>query len=176
MGRGRPESGLLRLAISPAFAPTKVCTSLRLRWRSWPRTATLPPVRVQAAGYLDAADRMYLADIQRQVARRGLADRFEYVGELDRAAKIAFLRSLDPFCLPTVYRESKGLSVLEAWANAVPAVLPAHGAFPEMIADTGGGLLCEPNDAAALAAALKAHGAGRGFRGPMRPAGSTGGA
>ena len=85
----------------------------------------------------------------------GLADRFHYVGELDRAAKIAFLQSLDLFCLPTVYRESKGLSVLEAWANAVPAVLPAHGALPEMVEDTGGGLLCEPNDPAALAAGLK---------------------
>ncbi len=116
---------------------------------------TLPPVRVRAAGYLDAADRAYLADIQRQMAAHGLADRFEYVGQPDRPGKIAFLQSLDVFCLPTVYRESKGLSVFEAWANAVPAVLPSHGAFPEMVEETGGGLLCEPNDPPALAAALK---------------------
>jgi glycosyltransferase involved in cell wall biosynthesis len=115
----------------------------------------VPPVRVQAAGYLDAADRPYLEKIQRQIAATGLADRFRYVGELDHAAKIAFLQSLDLFCLPTVYRESKGLSVFEAWANGVPAVLPAHGAFPEMIDDTGGGVLCEPGDPASLAAALK---------------------
>jgi glycosyltransferase involved in cell wall biosynthesis len=101
----------------------------------------LPPVRVQAAGYMDAADAPYLADIQRQLARDGVAERFEYLGQLDRAAKIAFLQSLDLFCLPTVYRESMGLSVFEAWANAVPAVLPAHGTFPELIEDTGGGLL-----------------------------------
>jgi glycosyltransferase involved in cell wall biosynthesis len=74
---------------------------------------------------------------------------------LDHAEKIAFLQSLDLFCLPTVYRESKGLSVFEAWANGVPAVLPAHGAFPEMIDDTGGGVLCEPGDPASLAAGLK---------------------
>ncbi|MFZ1935790.1 MAG: glycosyltransferase family 4 protein [Thermoguttaceae bacterium] len=115
----------------------------------------MPPVRVCAAGYLDPADRPYLAEIERQMADAGLADRFQYVGELDHAGKIAFLQSLDLFCLPTVYRESKGLSVFEAWANGVPAVLPAHGAFPEMIDDTGGGVLCEPNDPAALAAALK---------------------
>lgn len=115
----------------------------------------LPALRVRAAGYLDAADAPYLADIQQQIAEHGLADRFEYLGELDRAAKIAFLQSIDLFCLPTVYRESKGLSVLEAWANAVPAVLPAHGAFPEMVEDTGGGLLCEPNDPAALAECLR---------------------
>ncbi len=115
----------------------------------------VPLVRLRAAGYLDAADRPYLAEIERRMAAASLANRFQYVGELDHAAKIAFLQSLDLFCLPTVYRESKGLSVFEAWANGVPAVLPAHGAFPEMIADTGGGVLCPPGDPAALAAALK---------------------
>ena len=77
------------------------------------------------------------------------------MGELDRGGKIAFLQSLDVFCLPSIARESKALAVLEAWANGVPAVLPAHGAFPEMVADTGGGLLFEPGNPAALAAALR---------------------
>ena len=57
--------------------------------------------------------------------------------------------------VPTVYRESKGLSILEAWANAVPVVLPAHGTFPELIDDTGGGLLHEPENPQALADALR---------------------
>jgi glycosyltransferase involved in cell wall biosynthesis len=57
--------------------------------------------------------------------------------------------------VPTVYRESKGLSILEAWANAVPVVLPAHGTFPELIEDTGGGVLHEPENPQALAAALR---------------------
>ncbi len=115
----------------------------------------VPPVRLRAAGYLDRADRPYLAQIEQQVADWGLADRFHYAGELDRAAKIAFLRSLDLLSVPTVYRESKGLYALEAWANGVPAVLPAHGAFPELVAETGGGLLCQPDDPPALAAGLK---------------------
>jgi glycosyltransferase involved in cell wall biosynthesis len=115
----------------------------------------LPPVRVRVAGYLDRADAPYLAAIRRRLAEAGLGDRFEYVGQPDRTEKIAFLQSLDVFALPTVYRESKGLPVLEAWANGVPTVLPDHGAFPELIADTGGGILCEPNDSAALAAALR---------------------
>jgi glycosyltransferase involved in cell wall biosynthesis len=55
------------------------------------------------------------------------------------------------FSTPTVYRESKGMPALEAMANAVPVVLPDHGSFPEMIADTGGGLLHRPLDAADLA-------------------------
>ena len=115
----------------------------------------VPPVLLRAAGYLDPADRPYLDEIHARVADRGLADRFAYVGELDRSGKIAFLQSLQVISVPTVYPESKGLSVLEAWANGIPAVLPAHGAFPELIADTGGGLLCEPLNPPALAAALK---------------------
>lgn len=114
----------------------------------------MPPLRLRAAGYLGAADRPYLQAIESRMAQWGLADKFEYVGELDRAAKIRFLQSLDVMSVPTVYHESKGISVLEALANAVPVVLPAHGTFPELIEDTGGGILCEPEDPEALAAGL----------------------
>jgi len=48
-----------------------------------------------------------------------------------------------------------GLYVLEALATGVPVVQPAHGVFPELIEMTGGGLLCEPNNPKALAAALE---------------------
>ena len=56
--------------------------------------------------------------------------------------------------MPTTYREPKGLFVIEALAHGVPVVQPAHGAFPEMIEATGGGLLVEPESTAALAAGL----------------------
>jgi len=118
------------------------------------RRRDLPAVCVRAAGYLGPSDRPYLAEIEARLRQRGLADRFHYAGELSRSEKIAFLQSLDVMSLPTVYRESKGISVLEAWANGVPVVVPAHGAFPEMIDDTGGGLLAKPHDASSLAEAL----------------------
>jgi glycosyltransferase involved in cell wall biosynthesis len=116
--------------------------------------ALLPAFEIHAAGYLGGGDRQYLADIERRVARGPLAGRFTYHGELDRTKKIEFLQSLDVMALPTVYRESKGLPVLEAWANATPVILPAHGAFPEMIADVDGGLLHEPLNARHLAEQL----------------------
>lgn len=154
-GTRRPGARPYTIGFLARICPDKGLHQLAAALKLLAANADLPPVRVQAAGYLDPVDEPYLADIERQMADAGLADRFEYVGEPDRAAKITFLQSLDLFCLPTVYREGKGLSVFEAWANAVPAVLPAHGAFPEMIEDTGGGLLCEPNNASALAAALQ---------------------
>ncbi len=111
-------------------------------------------LKVRAAGYLGEGDRPYLDKVVSQAASGPLAGRFEYVGELDRPAKIEFLQSLSIFALPTVYRESKGLPVLEAMANGVPVVLPRHGSFPEIVADTQGGLLHEPLDTSDLATKL----------------------
>jgi glycosyltransferase involved in cell wall biosynthesis len=111
----------------------------------------VPPFVIRAAGYLGAADRPYLAAVESQAAAGPLAGRFQYVGEVDRDQKIAFLQSLDVLSVPTVYRESKGLPALEALANAVPVVLPDHGSFPELVASTGGGLLHRPLDPADLA-------------------------
>ena len=39
------------------------------------------------------------------------------------------------------YHEPKGLYLLEAMASGVPVVQPNHGAFPEMLRKTGGGIL-----------------------------------
>jgi len=114
----------------------------------------LPQIELHAAGYLGAGDRAYLRQIQERAAQGALAGKFRYQGELDRAAKIDFLQSLDVFSTPTVYRESKGLPLLEALANGVPVVVPEHGTFPELIANTGGGLLCQPHDSVDLAAKL----------------------
>ena len=57
--------------------------------------------------------------------------------------------------MPAPYREPKGLYVLEALANGVPVVQPRHGSFPELIAATGGGLLCNPEDPEDLARSLR---------------------
>lgn len=115
----------------------------------------LPPLRLRVAGYLGDLDRPYLEGIRARVRSWRTPESFEFVGEVDRAGKISFLQSLDVLSVPTVYRESKGLSALEAMANAVPVVLPAHGAFPELVADTGGGVLHEPENPAALAEVLR---------------------
>lgn len=120
------------------------------------RRTDLPPFELRAAGYLGDGDRPYLEKLQSRVIAGPLAGRFQYVGELNLAEKIAFLQSLDIFSTPTVYRESKGLPALEAMANGVPVVLPDHGSFTEMIADTGGGILHRPLDAAHLADQLAA--------------------
>jgi glycosyltransferase involved in cell wall biosynthesis len=123
-----------------------------IRLRQLPGVA---PVKLRASGWLGENQRPYFDEQVKKLAAAGLAADFEYVDSPTHADKVRFLQSIDVLSVPTVYREPKGLYVLEAWANGVPVVQPRHGAFPELIEPTGGGLLVEPNDPAALVDGLR---------------------
>jgi glycosyltransferase involved in cell wall biosynthesis len=112
------------------------------------------PVAVRAAGYVGGRDREYFEAQRRRVRDWGLADRVELLGEVDLAGKRELLMSSDVVSVPTTYREPKGLFVLEALAHGVPVVQPDHGAFPELVERTGGGILVAPDSPDDLAAGL----------------------
>lgn len=114
----------------------------------------LPGLRLRAAGALLERDRAWLAGLAERLTGLGLDYRFQ--SDVERAEKIALLRSCSVLSVPATYGESFGLYVLEALAAGVPVVEPRHGAFPEILEATGGGVLCEPDDPAALARELEA--------------------
>lgn len=117
----------------------------------------VPEFELHVAGYLGGGDREYFRQIEARVAEGSLAGKFYYHGEPSLAEKVSFLQSLHVFSTPTVYPESKGLPVLEALASGVPVVLPSHGAFPELIDATEGGMLFKalnPQDLSEKLAAL----------------------
>jgi len=109
---------------------------------------------LRIAGYLGPRDRDYWEEQQRRLEGAGLSDRVDFLGEIDRPTKLEFLSSIDILSVPTVYQEPKGLFALEAMASGVAVVLPNHGSFPEILTETGGGVLYEPDSAIALEAAL----------------------
>ena len=111
-------------------------------------------VQLRIAGWLGQHRRDYAEQQFEKLRSAGLGDRFEYDGEVDRQGKIDFLGSIDVLSVPTVYEEPKGLFVLESLAAGVPVIQPRHGAFPELLARTGGGLLVDPGDTTALATSL----------------------
>ena len=134
--RVAPEKGLHLLAES----------YLRLR-----RESDFAGSALEVAGYLAPEHRGYLHGVERQIRDAGLAHEFHYRGELDRAGKIEFLRSLSILSVPSTYDEPKGIFLLEAMASGVPVVQPRRGAFREILERTGGGIMVEPGDAASLA-------------------------
>ncbi len=112
-------------------------------------------VKLRIAGHLRERDRAFVEGEKQKLVEAGLAERVDFVGEVDFEGKLDFLASLDIFSMPTVYREPKGLPVLEALISGLPVVQPRHGAFPEWVESTGGGLLVKPESPAALAAGLR---------------------
>jgi glycosyltransferase involved in cell wall biosynthesis len=111
-------------------------------------------VRLKAAGWMGNRDRAYFEAEVAKLRQAGLESAFEYAGVLDHVQKIDFLTQLDVLSVPTVYRDPKGIFVLEALASGVPVVQPEHGAFPELLAATGGGRLFRPEDPRHLADVL----------------------
>ena len=118
----------------------------------------LPKSRLEAAGYLGAEHRGYLAGVERQMREWGLGDEFRYHGAVDRAQKIEFLRGLDVLSVPGPYPDPKGTYLLEAMAAGTPVVQPRRGAYVETIERTGGGLLVEPTTDALAEGLLSSRG------------------
>jgi glycosyltransferase involved in cell wall biosynthesis len=110
--------------------------------------------RLRVAGWVGPDDEAYLRQQQQRLVNAGHQDAFELQRAPSWEEKRAFLRTIDVLSVPTTYREPKGRYLLESLAAGVPVVQPRHGAFPEIVARTGGGELFEPGDAAALAATL----------------------
>jgi glycosyltransferase involved in cell wall biosynthesis len=118
------------------------------------RDKGLPPSRLLVAGYLSPEHKPYLEAVVSTLTDAGLADEFVYRGSVDRARKVQFFHSIDVLSVPSPYHEPKGLYLFEAMACGVPVVQPNHGAFPEILARTGGGLLAKSDAGAHVADAL----------------------
>ena len=133
------------------IVPEKGLHVLAEAYRKLRRETEFSGATLEAAGYMAAEHRSYLEGIEQEMKKAGLGGEFRYRGVLDRVHKVDFLRSLSVLSVPGPYAEPKGIFVLEAMANEVPVVEPRHGAFPEIIRKTGGGILVEPNSVDSLA-------------------------
>ena len=144
-------AGPLRVGYLARLAPEK---GLHVLVDAFIRLKELPDMagtQLLVAGWLGKRHQAYVATQVAKLQAAGLSDACTLLGPVNRAQKVHMLRQLHLFSVPTVYREPKGLYVLEAMAAGVPVVQPDHGAFPEILAATGGGRLVPPNSPAALA-------------------------
>ncbi len=147
---GPPALGYLARMYRPKGLETLVEAYIVLRDRN-----KIKDLKLRVAGSQTEADRPFVTQIRERIASKGLERDVEFLPNVDRAEKIAFLQSLSVFSVPATYGESFGLYVIEAMAAGVPVVQPRSAAFPELIEATGGGILCEPDDPQALASAIE---------------------
>jgi glycosyltransferase involved in cell wall biosynthesis len=101
----------------------------------------LENMKLCATGGLVGDDRKCVAKLQKRLAKLGLAKDAEFMEDFSREQRLAFLKSLSVLCVPVEQGEAFGTYIIEALAAGVPVVQPNAGAFPELIAATGGGLI-----------------------------------
>ncbi len=118
------------------------------------RSGKVPEVRLRIAGAKMPEDDKYLDSLKAKLAKVNLLDRVTFEPNVSFAEKVKFLHEVTVFSVPATYGEAFGLYIAEAQGCGAPVVQPRHGAFPEVLAMTEGGVLCEPDNPADLAQAL----------------------
>ncbi len=100
-----------------------------------------PDAKLRCAGSMTDGDARYVETLKARLAAAGVSGDIEWLPNVSREEKVAFLESLDVFSVPATYSEAFGQYVIEALAAGVPVVLPCASAFPEIVEATGGGWL-----------------------------------
>ncbi len=114
-----------------------------------------PGAFVRIAGFLPDQHRSWFEQLLAD-SQEALPGRIEYLGSPSgRSEKFDVISSFNMLCVPTNYFEPKGLFVLEAALMNVPSLVPAHGAFPELIERLGCGRNYDSKDATGLNLALR---------------------
>ena len=141
----RPATeGVFRVGYFARIAPEKGLRELAEAYRVLRQEKGLEKSRLEAAGYLGAEHKPYLAGIERQMREWGLGDEFRYHGAVDRVAEDRLPAKSRRAVGAGPYPDPKGTYLLEAMATGTPVVQPRRGAYGEIIERTGGGLLVEP--------------------------------
>lgn len=141
----RPTIGFLSRMCEAKGLDTLVEAFIALK-----QTDGLQDARLRIAGGR-LGDDAFIEKLKARLQSSGLLDDVDFLPEFGQEERLAFLRTLSVLSVPERDPVAYGLYVLEALASGVPVVQPDSGVFPELIEATGGGLLCKPNDASALA-------------------------
>lgn len=93
------------------------------------------------------------AALKAQAAALGLSDAVTFTGRLDEAATLAAIADSDMLVLPS-FMEGLPIVLMEAMALGVPVVATRVAGIPELVIDHETGLLFDPANWTALAAAV----------------------
>jgi glycosyltransferase involved in cell wall biosynthesis len=106
----------------------------------------------ELADFLIAGDGPQRLELEEEVARLGLQDRFRVLGYIHPHEVPSFLQNLEVFVFPS---RSEGLpnALLEALACGLPCISSNVGGIPDILGEDGG-IMVPPDDPEALADAM----------------------
>ena len=100
-------------------------------------------------------DKTYLKRIRRKLNKNGLLPAVDFHKEFEGEGRKEFFDKVSVISVPVRKGEAFGIYIAESLASGIPVVQPALGAFPEVVAKTGGGIIYENNNPEELSSALQ---------------------
>ena len=140
------EQSILNVAWSGALNAQRKCLPQIIE--AFARVAPkYPQLRLKMAGR--RGDHAPLLEALAQ--RLGVADRVDFLGAISEEDKVRLMQTCLVYMQPTLF-EGFGLATAEAMACGTAVISSPVGAVPEVVGDAG--LMADPNDVGAIAAAL----------------------
>lgn len=96
-----------------------------------------------------------LREMQKKIKKNKLKNQLRFYDQVTDAEKQRFFDGITAIASPSKREEAFGTHLTESLAQAIPIIVPKHGAYTEIIQQTGAGILYEPNDAKQLAATIQ---------------------
>jgi glycosyltransferase involved in cell wall biosynthesis len=115
---------------------------------------SIPDLTLNVCGGFTGDDKPFIAEQIRKIKEQGYSKSIRIYPEFQGNKKAEFFGDVDIISVPVRKYDGYGLYILEANSAGVPVVQPATGAFPEIIARTGGGITYQPDTVKALSDAL----------------------
>lgn len=112
--------------------------------------------RLKICGGEIGDDVSFTEKLKNKLSKAGILHDVDFAVSFDRKSRIDFLASLTLLSVPTPGGTAFGTYVIEALGAGVPVIEPDLGAYREILTETGGGVLYDPQRDQALLETLKA--------------------
>ncbi len=108
-------------------------------------------IKAVVTGGMTADDKKFVKKQIKKLKKNNLFSEIEFIEEFKTEKLFYFFDKISILSVPVLKGEAFGTYQIEALASGVPLVQPNLGAFPEIVKNTGGGVIYEPNTPEELA-------------------------
>ena len=111
-------------------------------------------LRLKATGGKTGDDKQFIHRQMKKLQEKRLDGFIDISDDFSLEGVKRFFKSVSVLSVPVLKGEAFGLYQIEALASGIPLVQPNLGAFPEIVKNSGGGVIYHPNTPEALASKL----------------------
>lgn len=112
-------------------------------------------LRLSATGGATPADQPYISTIEERLAKEKLQETVTLHRSFHTAPDPSFFEGLSVLSVPVPKGEAFGIQLIDAMARGIPVVQPDVGAYPEVVTETGGGIVYDATKKNGLTEALR---------------------